>query len=86
LNLKLKEFGLELREMKGDAKKLEARKMEMLSFIYRFLVLNLGEPPTEFTWTMYNAAGKPVSTKKYTPKSFYDEYIGRTLSIVMFFL
>jgi bleomycin hydrolase len=79
LNLKLKEFGLELREMKGDAKKLEARKMEMLSFIYRFLVLNLGEPPTEFTWTMYNAAGKPVSTKKYTPKSFYDEYIGKDL-------
>lgn len=79
LNLKLKEFGLELREMGSDAKKLEARKMEMLSFVYRFLVLNLGEPPTEFTWTMYNAAGKPVSTKKYTPKSFYDEYVGKDL-------
>ena len=71
LNLKLKEFGLELRDMtrgkrqsKEDfAKALENRKVEMLSFIYRFLVLNLGEPPTEFTWTMYNAAGEPVSTK-----------------------
>lgn len=86
LNLKLKEFGLELREMKNDAKKLEARKLEMLSFIYRFLVLNLGEPPTEFEWTMYDAAGKPVSTKKYTPKSFYDEYVGKDLkgSYVLF--
>ncbi|MBO7764684.1 MAG: C1 family peptidase [Bacteroidales bacterium] len=86
LNLKLKEFGLELREMKNDAKKLEARKVEMLSFIYRFLVLNLGEPPTEFEWTMYDAAGKPVSTKKYTPKSFYDEYVGKDLkgSYVLF--
>lgn len=84
LNLKLKEFGLELRDMtrgkrqsKEDfAKALENRKVEMLSFIYRFLVLNLGEPPTEFTWTMYNAAGEPVSTKTYTPQSFYQEYIG----------
>ena len=79
LNLKLKEFGLELREMKNDTKKLEARKVEMLGFIYRFLVLNLGEPPVEFEWTMYDAAGKPVSTKKYTPKSFYDEYVGKDL-------
>lgn len=86
LNLKLKEFGLELRQMKSDAKKLEARKVEMLGFIYRFLVLNLGEPPTEFEWTMYDAAGKPVSTKKYTPKSFYDEYVGKDLkgSYVLF--
>lgn len=83
LNLKLKEFGLELRDMKAPKKelaaKLENRKVEMLSFIYRFLVLNLGEPPMEFEWTMYDASGKPVSTKKYTPKSFYDEYVGKDL-------
>ena len=80
LDLKLKEFGLELREMTGPEKKLpsmlEERKTQMLAFIYRFLVLNLGEPPTEFTWTMYDAEGRPVSTKTYTPKSYYDEYVG----------
>ena len=80
LDLKLKEFGLELREMAGPEKKLpsilEERKTQMLAFIYRFLVLNLGEPPAEFTWTMYDAEGRPVSTKTYTPKSFYDEYVG----------
>ena len=80
LDLKLKEFGLELREMTGPEKKLpsilEERKTQMLAFIFRFLVLNLGEPPTEFTWTMYDAEGRPVSTKTYTPKSFYDEYVG----------
>ena len=80
LNLKLKEFGLELREITGSKKELpamlEQRKVEMLAFVYRFLVLNLGEPPMEFTWTMYDAEGKPVSTKTYTPKSFYDEYVG----------
>ena len=80
LDLKLKEFGLELREMTGPKKELpamlEARKVEMLAFVYRFLVLNLGEPPVEFTWTMYDAEGKPVSTRTYTPRSFYDEYVG----------
>lgn len=93
LNWKLKEFGLELREMKNvcfmtaDKKANEkikveidtrvlGRKTEMLQFIYRFLVMNLGEPPVEFDWTMYDAAGKPVSTKHYTPLSFYKEYVG----------
>jgi len=59
--------------------KLEARKTEMLSFLYRFLVLNFGVPPTEFTWTCYNASGEAVSTKEYTPKSFYDEFVGKKL-------
>lgn len=83
LDLKLKEFGLELREMDGPKKELpamlEARKEEMLAVVYRFLVLNLGEPPVEFVWTMYDSAGEPVSTETYTPKSFYDRYVGEDL-------
>lgn len=80
LSLKLKEFGLELRaNPKARDKELQARKEEMLSFIYRFLVLNLGEPPVEFEWTRYDASGKPVDTKTYTPLSFYQEYIGADL-------
>ena len=43
------------------------------------LVLNLGEPPTHFTWTRKDAQGKPVETKEYTPQSFYNEYIGKDL-------
>ena len=45
IGLKLKEYGLELREsvQKGmDVKKIEARKTEMLETVYRILVLNLG--------------------------------------------
>ena len=38
------------------------------------LVLNLGVPPTEFTWTEYNAKGEPVSTETYTPLSFLKKY------------
>jgi bleomycin hydrolase len=46
----------------------------MLGVIYRMLVLNLGVPPTEFSWTEYNAQGKAVSTETYTPLSFLKKY------------
>lgn len=79
IGLKLKEFGLQLREQgTGGAKEsvLENTKTEMLGAIYRMLVLNLGEPPTSFTWTRKNVKGEPVETKEYTPLSFFKEYIG----------
>ena len=84
LSLKLREYGLELREMskqKGmNEAKLETRKAEMLETVYRMLALNFGVPPTEFTWTRTDASGKPVSTKKYTPKSFYEEFVNEDFS------
>lgn len=80
IGLKLKEFGLQLREnpQASDAE-LEKKKTEMLGTIYRMLVLNLGEPPTKFTWTRKDAKGNPVETKEYTPLSFFDEYVGDDL-------
>ena len=53
---------------------IENAKVEMLSTIYRMLVLNLGVPPTEFTWTQYNVKGEPVETATYTPLSFLKKY------------
>ena len=82
IGLKLKEFGLELRDMSAKGKKmadLESRKTEMLGTVYRMLVLNLGEPPTHFTWTRKDAKGNPVETKEYTPQSFYQEFVGEDL-------
>lgn len=77
ISLKLREQGLQLRELVAKGAKataLEKTKTEMLGDIYRMLVLNLGVPPTEFTWTEYNAQGKPVSTETYTPLSFLKKY------------
>ena len=77
LKWKLREYALNLRGMKtAEAKKA---KEGMLTEIYRILVECLGVPPTEFEWTRYDKSGKAVSTKKYTPKSFYQEYIGEDL-------
>lgn len=77
ITLKLREQGIQLRDMAAKGAKpaaLEKTKTEMLGTIYRLLVLNLGVPPTEFTWTEYNAQGKLVSTENYTPLSFLKKY------------
>ncbi len=82
LTLKLREYGLELRKMVADGKKakdIEKRKTEMLTTVYGILSTCLGEPPTEFTWTRRAADGTPIETKTYTPKSFYEEYVGDDL-------
>lgn len=83
LKLKLREWGLELREMGNGTKvkiadraineRLEKRKVEMLAEVYRLLTLAYGVPPTEFTYTLRNSADKVISTKQYTPQSFYAE-------------
>lgn len=77
---KLREYALEIRENAGMKEKdLGNRKEEMLSEIYRMLVYFLGEPPVSFEWSMWDRNGNLLSTKEYTPKSFYDEYIGEDL-------
>ena len=78
LKLKLREFALALRAEKSE-KSAMALKTEMLTEIYRILAECVGVPPTEFEWTRYDKDGNPVSTKTYTPKSFYEEYIGEDL-------
>ncbi len=77
---KLREYGLELRKMVADKKKADAitkRKTEMLSEIYRMLVLTLGEPVKEFDYAFRDKNGKTrTAVKHYTPQSFYAEIMG----------
>ncbi|MBR5131290.1 MAG: C1 family peptidase [Alistipes sp.] len=75
LKLKLREYGLKLREQK-DRRAPVALKTEMLKEIYQMLVRAYGVPPTEFEWTLRDRSGKVLSTKTYTPQSFYKEYFG----------
>ena len=84
LSLKLREYGLELRDMANNKstteQQLQNRKTEMLQTIYRILVMTIGEPPTEFTWTQRDASGKAVSTETYTPQSFFKKYVNEDFS------
>ena len=77
LSNKLRQYGLELRELKPSD--TSARKVEMLTDIYSILVRCLGVPPTDFEWTRYDSKGKFVSRKRYTPKEFYGEFVGTDL-------
>ena len=78
LATKLREDGLKLRDAKP--KECQAMKTEMLKEIYRMLVLCLGEPPQEFEYTMRDSKDKVISTKTYTPLSFYKEWVGTDLN------
>ena len=59
--------------------RLAGMKTDMLKEVYRILCLCLGTPPTEFEWTCYDAKGEKVSTKTYTPLSFYEAFVGADL-------
>ena len=75
ISLKLKEYGLQLRDMAGaKPEALEKEKTTMLGTIYRMLVLNLGVPPTEFDYVRHDAKGNPVETEHHTPMSFLEKY------------
>ena len=74
--LKLREYGLKLREEAAAGAKpktLEEKKTEMLATVYRMLALAMGEPVQKFKWTMNGVE------KEYTPQSFYQEFLGNDL-------
>lgn len=79
INLKLKEDGLRLRQAAAEGasnKALQAQREEMMSEVYRMLTLNLGVPPTEFTWR-YEDKSKEVSEyTTYTPLEFKEKVLG----------
>lgn len=82
LATKLREDGLRLRQAKAkgaNLSEIEALKTEQLSEVYKMLALALGVPPQEFKWTKKDKNGNPILTKTYTPKSFYEEYLGNDL-------
>jgi bleomycin hydrolase len=86
LKNKLREDGLALRNAKGGESNLLKIKTEMLSEIYHILAICLGVPPSEFVWNRYDSKGNFVSSEKYTPKEFYNKYVGADLedNYVMF--
>lgn len=83
LGWKLKEWGLELRDMipsGAKAKDVQARKEEMLADTYRMLALNYGTPPRSFTYTKRDYTGAIEWQREYTPVEFYNEMMGNDLA------
>ncbi len=85
LEIKLKEFGLDLRDRARDGakeKELRRRKHEALAEIYRLLVLNLGRPPQEFTWRYETEDSTSIATypEPLTPQSFLEDVVAADLT------
>ncbi|MBQ8046647.1 MAG: C1 family peptidase [Prevotella sp.] len=84
ISSKLREFGLELRQMVAEKKKdsaIQQRKTEQLSVIYRMLALTLGEPVKTFTYAHVDKNGRQKGeARQYTPKEFYTETVGKDLN------
>lgn len=80
LKSKLREYGLQLRDMAASKKSeadIKAEKTQMLATVYRMLALTLGEPPTEFEYAFKDSKGRAMTeTKTYNPMTFADEILG----------
>ena len=78
----LRQTGIQLRKAseKGESlAQLRKRKEDGLKKVYRLLSLNLGVPPTSFSYTLKDKDGKVISTETYTPLSFYERFVGADL-------
>jgi bleomycin hydrolase len=79
INLKLKEDGIRLREAAANGakpKELQAQRTEMMKEVYRMLVLNLGVPPTEFTWRYQDKNKTVADYQTYSPMQFKEKVLG----------
>lgn len=86
---KLREAGMQLRDMAPKTQKpevLNAKKNDVLSEIYKILVYCLGEPPAEFVWRYKDASGSLSEPQKYTPKSFFNDFVNIDLSSYVMFM
>ena len=86
---------MELHENGANVDALRAEKASALKEIYRFLAINLGEPPVEFEWRfrIRKGADKKAeaedsvnveddglsAAETHTPQSFYEKYVGSAL-------
>jgi bleomycin hydrolase len=72
-----------LRDMATQGKPVETlrqEKIRMLQDVMRLLVINYGEPPSEFLWRVTNDSGVVTEQKTYTPQQFYHEVISTNLA------
>jgi bleomycin hydrolase len=79
ISRKLRADAVALRKMSQEGKsvkKLRAEKDKMLAEVYKMLVINFGEPPTQFTWRYETADSVVSEAQTYTPKTFYTDFVG----------
>lgn len=59
----------------GNVRQARAIKKEIMTDVYKILVVHMGTPPSEFSWSYYSAEKKYHLHKKLTPQSFYEKFV-----------
>tara|TARA_A100001011_G_scaffold11429_1_gene12515 strand:+ start:609 stop:1952 length:1344 start_codon:yes stop_codon:yes gene_type:complete len=80
---KLREFAKDLRtsiKNKINENDLYNSKSNMLSTVYKMLVIHLGEPPKNFTWQVRDKKKKFLRYENLTPQDFFRNHVGLELS------
>jgi len=79
----LRRDACELRRMATEKKSVEGlrgEKNKMLEGVFRVLVINYGQPPSEFVWRTESDSGTVSEPVTCTPQSFYRDIIGVDLA------
>lgn len=79
MSRKLRADAIKLRQMYksgGGVEEMRLEKQKMLGEVYKMLVINLGSPPNEFVWRYEDVNSVVSAAKKYSPQSFYRDFIG----------
>ena len=75
---KLREFAKDLRlSIKNEIneKDLYDQKNDMLSTVYKMLVIHLGDPPKKFTWQVRDKKKKFLRYENLTPQTFFKDHV-----------
>lgn len=79
LNMKLREYAIELRAIVAEGKDPSARKEEMLEEMYRALCICFGKPATVFDFEYVDKDKVYHVDRDLTPQAFFEKYVGQEL-------
>jgi bleomycin hydrolase len=74
LTNKLRQFASELRDLWSagmSTAELQAKKLEMMAVVHNVVMIHMGTPPTEFSWSYTDKQNKFHSMAGITPQDFY---------------
>lgn len=79
VNMKLREYAIELRTLIAAGKDPSDRKDEMLAEMYRALCICFGKPATVFDFEYVDKDKQYHVDRSLTPQAFFDKYVGKEL-------
>ena len=79
LNARIRRFASDVHQLvlAGKENEIRAKKDEAMEQIYHMFLNAFGIPPKEFVFEYTDKEGKYVNLGKFTPHSFFEEFVGK---------